>query len=219
MSEIKRVPYSGMMSELFPFYTTDPLQEIFIENLIYFDYRYFRFIYNVEIGKYVPTYSWIDKCWQKNSVSEILQLKSCLNAQQVKQRVALFGLNEINIEDKSTIRLLFDEILHPFFVFQIASIILWSIDDYYYYAGCIFIITTISSVDTLITTKANIQKLKQVILQEKAQDVLLFREGKWSAYAPKDVVPGDIFQIKQDESGRIPNLFCDAVIFDNIRFY
>ena len=47
----------------------------------------------------------------------------------------------------------FSQVIHPFYVFQIASIILWSLDDYYYYAFCIALISAISIVTTLIETK------------------------------------------------------------------
>lgn len=43
--------------------------------------------------------------------------------------------------------------LHPFYVFQIASIALWSIDDYYYYAFAIALISVSSILSTLIETK------------------------------------------------------------------
>ena len=45
------------------------------------------------------------------------------------------------------------QIIHPFYVFQIASIILWSLDDYFYYAFCIALISVISIVTTLVDTK------------------------------------------------------------------
>jgi hypothetical protein len=45
----------------------------------------------------------------------------------------LYGPNTIDVEVKSYFRLLFQEVLNPFYIFQIASIILWSIDAYYYY--------------------------------------------------------------------------------------
>ena len=45
------------------------------------------------------------------------------------------------------------QVIHPFYVFQIASIILWSLDDYYYYAFCIALISAISIVTTLVETK------------------------------------------------------------------
>jgi hypothetical protein len=45
------------------------------------------------------------------------------------------------------------QVLHPFYVFQIASIALWSIDDYYYYAFAIALISVSSILSTLIETK------------------------------------------------------------------
>jgi Cation transporter/ATPase, N-terminus len=51
----------------------------------------------------------------------------------------LYGPNTIDVEVKSYLRLLFQEVLNPFYIFQIASIILWSLDSYYYYGNPLFI--------------------------------------------------------------------------------
>lgn len=48
---------------------------------------------------------------------------------------------------------MFFQVIHPFYVFQIASIVLWSLDDYYYYAFCIALISVASVTSTLIETK------------------------------------------------------------------
>jgi hypothetical protein len=45
------------------------------------------------------------------------------------------------------------QVIHPFYVFQIASIILWSLDDYFYYAFCIALISVVSITTTLIDTR------------------------------------------------------------------
>ena len=45
----------------------------------------------------------------------------------------LYGPNTIDVDVKSYVRLLFQEVLNPFYIFQIASITLWSLDSYYYY--------------------------------------------------------------------------------------
>ena len=68
-----------------------------------------------------------------------------------ERRLILFGKNLIDVAGKSILSLLIEEVypavlfrghfskpvlaqaLHPFYVFQIASIVLWSIDDYWYY--------------------------------------------------------------------------------------
>ena len=118
------------------------------------------------LTSFVLSSDWRDTSWQNiasvhNGVPKTVQ----------SQRSTLFGLNLIDIEGKSTATLLIDEvppsvslavgradidslqIIHPFYVFQIASIILWSLDDYYYYAFCIALISAISIVTTLIETK------------------------------------------------------------------
>jgi hypothetical protein len=46
------------------------------------------------------------------------------------------------------------QVFHPFYVFQIASLVLWSLDEYYYYAICIFVMSAGSIVTTLIETRA-----------------------------------------------------------------
>ena len=49
--------------------------------------------------------------------------------------------------------LMSEKIIHPFYVFQVASIVLWSFDNYYYYAFCIALISTMSVLTTLMDTK------------------------------------------------------------------
>lgn len=43
---------------------------------------------------------------------------------------------------------------HPFYIFQIASLILWSLDEYYYYAVAIFLISVFSISTTVIETRS-----------------------------------------------------------------
>ena len=45
------------------------------------------------------------------------------------------------------------QVVNPFYVFQIFSIILWCCDNYYIYAGCIFVISLISLAVELYETR------------------------------------------------------------------
>ena len=46
------------------------------------------------------------------------------------------------------------QVFHPFYVFQVASLVLWSLDEYYYYAIAIFVMSVGSIATTLIETRS-----------------------------------------------------------------
>jgi magnesium-transporting ATPase (P-type) len=68
-------------------------------------------------------------------------------------RLKYYGQNSIEVEVKSYARLFVEEILTPFYIFQIAACILWMVDQYYYYAFCIIVISLISMILSLVETK------------------------------------------------------------------
>ncbi|KAF7797894.1 hypothetical protein EIP86_009100 [Pleurotus ostreatoroseus] len=119
-----------------------------LQELLIVDYRYARFAMDPRTGLFSMVKDWRDLSW-----TGIQSVKDGLDQNVQEQRLTLFGLNVIDIEGKSTISLLIDEVIHPFYVFQIASIVLWSLDDYYYYAFCIALISAISIITTLVETK------------------------------------------------------------------
>lgn len=69
--------------------------------------------------------------WKDSSWTSLLALRRGVQQIDAPVRTSLFGANAINIEARSTFQILIDEVLHPFYVFQIFSIILWTFDDYY----------------------------------------------------------------------------------------
>jgi len=48
------------------------------------------------------------------------------------------------VDVKSYWRILIDEVLNPFYLFEVFSMIVWTADEYLYYAGCIFVVSIIS---------------------------------------------------------------------------
>jgi hypothetical protein len=57
-------------------------------------------------------------------------------------------------DDEVATTLIANQVFHPFYVFQIASLILWSLDEYYYYAIAIFLMSVGSITTTLIETRS-----------------------------------------------------------------
>ena len=85
---------------------------------------------------------------ENESLESIISGSSGLFTSGYSERVDLFGCNEILIFVPSIFEILIREILNPFYVFQLFSIILWYYDEYVLYASSIVIITTVSMATT-----------------------------------------------------------------------
>lgn len=56
-------------------------------------------------------------------------------------RRSIYGNNAIVIPKRNILYLLIKEVLNPFYVFQIASVLLWFLDEYIYYAAAIVVMS------------------------------------------------------------------------------
>ncbi|XP_047459083.1 cation-transporting ATPase 13A2 isoform X2 [Mugil cephalus] len=122
-------------------------------------------------------------------------------------RRRMYGTNLIDVPVKPYTKLLYEEVLNPFYVFQVFSIILWTIDNYYIYALCIFIISIISIIVSLYETRK-----QSVTLRDMARlvtDVTIRRNsGAEERVSSVELVPGDCLIIPQ-EGLLLP---CDAAL-------
>ncbi|KAJ1539970.1 hypothetical protein HK405_012205, partial [Cladochytrium tenue] len=171
-------------------------------HLRHFSYRYMRFSLNPCTKLFDVDAFWKDPLWLSSAAS----LRGLDGLVAVARRRNLFGTNEIAIREKSTLELLVDEVLHPFFVFQIASMVLWCLDSYYYYAACILAISTGSAVTTLMDMKESYARLRSI--SKFSCPVSVFRGGQWEVVASEDLAVGDLFEVTTG-MGLVP---CDAVL-------
>ena len=169
----------------------------------YLDYRYLRFVYDANAKIFVDHTTNRDAYWTLFRYDDLIGLRW----EEVVKRRAIYGINEIYIQIRSWYRLLLEEILHPFYVFQVASMILWFFDEYYYYAVCIFAISTLSILLTLHETRRNLFRLREMTLF--VCDVKVLRDGEWITVSSRDLVPGDIMKIDHEMMNTMP---CDAVL-------
>lgn len=65
----------------------------------------------------------------------------------------MYGPNRILVDESSILKLLFLEVLNPFYIFQIMSFILWFCDSYYYYAAAILAMSVFGITMTVIQTR------------------------------------------------------------------
>ncbi|KAK0504701.1 hypothetical protein EDD18DRAFT_1126008 [Armillaria luteobubalina] len=168
-----------------------------LHKLFILDYRYSRFALDPRTGLFG-----VVRDWRDSSLDGIASIQNGLQDDVRKQRGTLFGPNAIDIEGKSTIALLVEEVIHPFYVFQIASIVLWSLDDYYYYAFCIALISVISVTTTLMETKKTIARMREMSRLSCKMDTLV--NGVWTERDSTNLVPGDIVNLSSSDFTLIP---------------
>ncbi|KAJ2334908.1 hypothetical protein GGI00_001629, partial [Coemansia sp. RSA 2681] len=170
-----------------------------------FTFRHYRFAYIPVSAQFVPVSRWKDPEWATGVATGF----AGLSESALRQRMSIFGPCTIDIHEKSYLRLLWEEVLNPFYVFQLASIVIWSFEDYYYYACAIFVISAVSIASTLISTKRTMRKIREMSAYTCATRVL--RAGQWLELPSSDLVPGDIFDLAGANFAALP---CDAVLLE-----
>ncbi|KAM8771177.1 polyamine-transporting ATPase 13A3 isoform 2-T4 [Rhynchonycteris naso] len=126
-------------------------------------------------------------------------------------RKLLYGVNEISVKVPSVFKLLIKEVLNPFYIFQLFSVILWCTDEYYYYALAIVIMSVVSILSSLYSIKKQYIMLHDMVAAHSTVRVSVCRvnEEKEEIFST-DLVPGDIMVIPLN--GTV--MPCDAVLIN-----
>uniref|UniRef100_A0A8B9TCV0 Polyamine-transporting ATPase 13A3 n=1 Tax=Anas platyrhynchos TaxID=8839 RepID=A0A8B9TCV0_ANAPL len=124
-------------------------------------------------------------------------------------RKAFYGVNEIAVKVPYIFKLLIKEVLNPFYIFQLFSVILWITDEYHYYALAIVIMSVISIVSSLYTIRKQYVMLHDMVAAHSIVRVSVCRGNQEiEEILSTDLVPGDIMLIPSN--GTI--MPCDAVL-------
>ncbi|KAK1240625.1 hypothetical protein MKX07_004653 [Trichoderma sp. CBMAI-0711] len=204
ISQVRVQDYGQPLSSMFGLpekplaYGLDDENDPVVDDLRSLNYRYVRFCYHPIKDKFVLFSGWKDPSW-----TDMKAVRAGLDSDQKSIREILFGNNLIDIEQKSMSQLLVDEVLHPFYIFQIASIILWSLDSYYYYAICIFAMSVGSITTTLVETRATMKRLREISRFEC--DVRVLRNGFWTYISSADLIPGDVYELSDPNLTQLPS--------------
>ena len=151
----------------------------------------------------MPIWKPFDEIRQKHSAGINHDLASVLQS--------TYGSCLIDFEVPDYFALFLNEILHPFFIFQGFSVILWVVEQYYFYAGVIAFITLLSAVLNLKDIKTNLMKIRSMAFYVTYVDVYRRKkngeEVKIAGMTSSELVPGDVITLTNEM--KIP---CDCVI-------
>uniref|UniRef100_G3VHN6 Polyamine-transporting ATPase 13A3 n=1 Tax=Sarcophilus harrisii TaxID=9305 RepID=G3VHN6_SARHA len=175
------------------------------QQIRYFTHHSVRYFWNDALQNF-DVLKGLDEGVSCTSIYE--QHSSGLAKETHAYRKLMYGMNEIAVKVPSVLKLLVKEVLNPFYVFQLFSVILWSTDEYYYYALAIVIMSVISIVSSLYTIRKQYVMLHDMVAAHSTVRVSVCRVGETEEIFSTDLVPGDIMIIPMN--GMV--MPCDAVL-------
>uniref|UniRef100_A0A803T0S5 Cation-transporting ATPase n=1 Tax=Anolis carolinensis TaxID=28377 RepID=A0A803T0S5_ANOCA len=124
-------------------------------------------------------------------------------------RRLFYGTNQIDVQVPSLPKLLIREVLNPFYIFQVFSMVLWSLDNYYLYASAILFMSLVSICSSLYTIRKQYVLLHDMVAAHNIIRVTVYR-GPYETEEifSTELVPGDVLLVPP-EGLTIP---CDAVL-------
>ncbi|KAL4491368.1 hypothetical protein ABPG72_008024 [Tetrahymena utriculariae] len=127
----------------------------------------------------------------RNHKEIIESAKNGLNDSQINSSVTRNGVNCTDIPDQGVLVLAFHEFFSPFFLFQVASCLLWYFDNYEIYSTVIITTSTFSLLFKLYEERTNLNRIKKLSYFRGQTTVI--RNGQTSVISSNE---GDILIVE-----------------------
>lgn len=161
-----------------------------------------RYVYNVRIENYEPI-----RFEQVMSTEKLANFQStaeskavcigdmsampCLTSSQVETLTKRYGYNVIRIHVPAVSTLFVNELFHPFYLFQLFAVVLWTFENYVVFAFVIFIMAAASMAASIYEIRSNFIRIASL---SKTSDIniTVIRDGHAKFVRKSEVVPGDV---------------------------
>ncbi|EPX73268.1 Ca2/Mn2 transporting P-type ATPase P5 type Cta5 [Schizosaccharomyces octosporus yFS286] len=120
-----------------------------------------------------------------------------LNTQTVSNLRQIYGPNLLKLEEKTTVNILCYEVLHPFYLFQLFSVIVWLCDKFIFYSCCILIVSLYSIYSAIKESKSSDARIHSIIGDSGTLTVI--RDNKKKNIYGDELVSGDLICLTSDE--------------------
>ncbi|KAG9509462.1 putative cation-transporting ATPase 13A3 [Fragariocoptes setiger] len=161
------------------------------KRLRYFENKKLRYMWDESRNAFVKLYG-LDKTV---TLDAMFVMFDGLTKEEQRRRRRLYGDNAIHVEVQPYLRILFQEVLGPFYIFQVFSMAVWYIDDYFYYGTCIIIMSVLSLVSGVVQIRRNQEQLRDTV--ESIDNVKVRRPstGQYEEVESSQIVPGDVVMV------------------------
>ncbi|CAH2075248.1 unnamed protein product, partial [Iphiclides podalirius] len=176
--------------------------------LRYFIYQQNRYIWVNDHDLFIN----VQALNERVTINMLMENTVGINKRHQNELIKLYGDNSVEVEVKSYWALFTNEVFNPFYLFQIFSIVLWSLDEYYQYATCVFFLSVGSCVMALYQTKQMSLRLHEMAGSTSSLTVTVLRPTRCSreecVVTGTRLVPGDVLVLPPD--GCL--MSCDAML-------
>ncbi|XP_048250057.1 polyamine-transporting ATPase 13A3-like isoform X2 [Haliotis rufescens] len=168
----------------------------------YFICKKIKYIWDKEMKEFTRL-----RGFDKDRACSFFYQQTGLAYDEQRKRQVLYGINSIRVHVAPIIKILFKEVLSPFYVFQVFSVSVWFADDYTIYASCIVFISGLSIIITIYQTRKMQRALRSTITSSTI--VTVCRGGDvYEDISSDDLVPGDVIEVPRHGC----MMQCDAVL-------
>ena len=120
-----------------------------------------------------------------------------------------WGRNRFDIPMPEFLELYKEQAVAPFFIFQIFCVLLWCLDEYWYYSILTLVMLLIFEGTIVASRLRNLKSLRNMI--QPPHSILVYRGGnKWEDTSSYDLLPGDICSIVRQSADTL--LPCDLLL-------
>lgn len=116
---------------------------------------------------------------------------------EVLDQTELYGTNTFSIPQPSFKEMYIQQLLEPLTVFQIFSVFLWVLDEYWQYPLFTLAMILLFEGVTVLTRVKNLAVLRG--MGNESNDIQVFRGNQWTQLSSEQLLPGDIISLAKDK--------------------
>ncbi|OII76850.1 cation-transporting P-type ATPase [Cryptosporidium andersoni] len=150
-----------------------------------------QFIYNEEVSSFtklnypinLPISSYLNRLTEEFGLS----------SKYIPEYNTIYGINNYEIPNEKFLKLFTEQILSPFFLFQLFCVLLWFLDEYWQMG--VFTLLMLCTLEAQMTFRRlkELDELRQ--MRRPSCFISVFRNNKWKYILTDYILPGDIIAI------------------------
>lgn len=148
-----------------------------------------------------------------NKIEEYVSSQGFTSEKEITDQLELHGKNEFSIPQPNFIDMFKQQLLEPLTVFQVFSVCLYMLDEYWQYSLFTLAMILMFEGVTVLSRLKNLQTLRG--MGNQSRELYAYRKNEWVKITSDLIAPGDIVSIKRETEGDADNSVpCDCLLLD-----